>query len=312
MVWIPSSPLSVLRALGGRLLVLVLAVLLWSHVITDEDYELVVSLPLSLTGLSEEYVAASSLPQQVEVRVEGSGKALLRLRYLVDGHVEIRLRDVRVGRHTLEIAPAAVHTDPAVTVLEVVRPKALELEVDRMAQARLPARPDVKATVASGYTLVGVWHVDPESLTVRGPSRLVSQLTEVRLDSLRVEGATERVSAEMAVIAAEGVPLWFEPDRATVWVDVQAIGQHRVDGIPVQLRDFPEGLRLRAEPPVLNLRVAAGTRVLPDLKAENFAAYIDYDDYRRANSSTLPAQISAPPEVLWFEPEPKVFTLVEG
>ncbi len=301
-----------MRALGGRLLVFALAALLWFHVITDEGHELLVSLPLSLTGLPEGYVVANPLPSEVEVRVAGSGKALLRLRYFVDGSVKVRLRNTEVGRHTLEIAREAVDIDPGITVLEIVRPRVLDVETDRAAQARLPVRPAVVATVATGYTLVGGLQVEPESLAVYGPSRLISQLTEVRTESLRVSDAAERIGVEIAVDGPEGVPLRFEPDRVTVSADVQPIGEHKIAGIPVRLRGFPRGLELRAEPPALNLHVAAGAGVLINLNAEDFAAYIDYDDYQRAGTLTVPARISVPPEVLWFEPEPKVFTLVEG
>ena len=82
--------------LGLKLFALLLAILLYLHVLTDRTVEETVDFPLVLGGLSDTLSLATAAPESVSVRLRGTGKQILQLRYLKPP-VTIGLGDVGPG-----------------------------------------------------------------------------------------------------------------------------------------------------------------------------------------------------------------------
>src|SRR5262245_34308575 len=93
--------------LGLKAFALLLAVLLYLHVLTDRTSERVVYFPLHLAALPESLALAKDAPAEVGVRLRGTGKQLLRLQYLKP-EVVVNLASVTAGTFQRAFAPGDV------------------------------------------------------------------------------------------------------------------------------------------------------------------------------------------------------------
>src|SRR3990172_3395398 len=65
--------------LGLKIASLLLAFLLYAHVVTDQERESVVNVSISVVGLADTLTATGELPQRVQIKVRGKWKDLIRL-----------------------------------------------------------------------------------------------------------------------------------------------------------------------------------------------------------------------------------------
>jgi len=65
--------------LALKLASLLLALLLYAHVVTDQEREAVVQIPIAAVGLADTLSSVGELPPRVAVKVRGKWKDLIRL-----------------------------------------------------------------------------------------------------------------------------------------------------------------------------------------------------------------------------------------
>lgn len=119
-----------------KLFSLVLAILLWVFVATEEQVETVMSLPIEFGQIPRglEVVGDSD---SVDVRIRGLRSILSRLGNR-DIRVTVNLREAAAGERTIRLAPELVHAPPGVHVLGV-SPSRLRLHLQPLSAARAPA-----------------------------------------------------------------------------------------------------------------------------------------------------------------------------
>ncbi len=113
--------------LGLKIASLVLALLLYAHVVTEQPRESVVQIPLTLTGLPDSLTVSGRPPERVGVKIRGRWKDLIRLGF-TSPYLPLDL-----GHATAGVYRATITTD------EIVQ-KALSPELHASALDRAEAR----------------------------------------------------------------------------------------------------------------------------------------------------------------------------
>src|SRR5438132_4195547 len=93
--------------LGLKVFALVLALLLYLHVRTDRTDEETLYFPLEVRNLADSLALATSPPDQVGVLLRGTGKQLIRLRFLRPV-MSIDLSGVAPGTYERPLVPGDV------------------------------------------------------------------------------------------------------------------------------------------------------------------------------------------------------------
>jgi hypothetical protein len=101
MSWTPR----ITENLGIKIIALLLAGLLYAHVVTDRPVEQVITLPVQIVGLGDSLALASAPPEMLGVRVRGTGKQMIRLRVL-QPPVAIDLAGVGPGNYQRALTSA--------------------------------------------------------------------------------------------------------------------------------------------------------------------------------------------------------------
>jgi YbbR domain-containing protein len=204
--------------LGLKFTALLLAVLVYLNVYTDRPTTMLVAFPLRYVELGDSLAIHGAAPSVVEAELSGTGKQLILLR-VQEPALDVSLASARMGRFERSLSPSDLPLPPqaGVSVVNLIGPRVVSLEIDRKVTRELPLEPRISGMPASGYTWRGRSWVRPERVRVTGPEQAVIALDTLALAALRVDGRHDTVSA---VVAPEGLPEGCIADPPTVRVQL--------------------------------------------------------------------------------------------
>lgn len=191
--------------LGLKVASLLLALLLYAHVVTDQERESVVQIPIAAVGLADTLTSVGELPPRVAVKVRGKWKDLIRLS-LTRPFLSIDLAAAKPGMFRTsitadDISRRAIPPELArlVSVTEVLDPRSVDLAIEPKATRSLPVRARIVGTPASGYVLDEDPVVMPESVTVMGPARLVRGIDTLYTVAVDITGERAKIQRQVAL-----------------------------------------------------------------------------------------------------------------
>ncbi|MGB2981235.1 MAG: hypothetical protein WBC77_08310, partial [Candidatus Zixiibacteriota bacterium] len=88
-----------------KLAAIVMALLLWLHVATDKVYEHSHIFPLEILDVPEGLILAEQIPDQIDIKVRGRGKALLKLLLADKKSIKIDAQKFKRGETDYSIEP---------------------------------------------------------------------------------------------------------------------------------------------------------------------------------------------------------------
>jgi YbbR domain-containing protein len=206
---------------GLKLASFFLALLLYAHVVTEQQRESVYQVPVSFTGLADTLAVRGSPPDHIGVTVRGKWKDLIRLG-LSNPLLSIELNGIGPGPYieaiTADKVAARAFPPELAKVLEVTAiadPGEVALTIEPKAEKWVPVRARLTGETAPGWRLDGPPRVDPESVLVSGPRSAVEAADT--LDTLPVDITEERARIQREVAVDTGsAPLIPEPRRIVV------------------------------------------------------------------------------------------------
>jgi len=86
-----------------------------------------------------------------------------------------------------------------VSVTEVLEPRTLDLTIEPKATRSLPVRARIVGTPAEGYALDMVPEVEPDSVRVMGPARLVQEIDTVYTVAVDITGEREKIQRQVSL-----------------------------------------------------------------------------------------------------------------
>ncbi|GAB4259322.1 MAG: hypothetical protein Kow0092_07460 [Deferrisomatales bacterium] len=289
---------------GLKILSLAFATLLWMFVVGEKRSEVSLSVPLELTRVPADMVIVSPVPEAIRVRLNGP-RTLIAAVNPQQLAVTLDLDGIQPGISAFEILPSRLSLPRGVEVT-YLSPSVITLEADRKVRKEVPVKPRVRGTPAEGFE-VGEVTVDPPTVVVEGPERVVKQLREVPTEFVDVSGLNGGVTrpAELALPDPTVRPVGQRTVRMEVGVR-ELRGAREILHVPVRL----PGPRWAARPPAVNVKIEGGLRLLARLKEGDVTAAVEpFGD--RAPDRPVPVTVTAPegsqvvavePGEVWVEP----------
>ena len=210
-----------LHNLGLKLASLLLALLLYAHVVTDQQRESRLTIPLALTGLPDSLAVSGHVPSRVTVDVRGKWKDLIRLG-LIGRQLTVDLAGVSPGRFQKSISADDVRERAipaelakAVDVTDVIEPRTVDVLVEAKRRRSVPLLARLVGAPADGYELVGDPELEPDSAVVAGPQSVVENLDTLRTLPVDIAGERERIQRQVQLDTGAS-PIVVQPRRVLV------------------------------------------------------------------------------------------------
>ena len=211
-------------------------------------------------------------PAEVATTFQGRNRDLMAV-IAGDPELRIGIREVTgpVMRVALEPDQVVYDRDLGVRATLVV-PTSVELELEPLAERRVPVVPDLVTSPAMGYTVMRPLLVEPESVTVRGGASQVESIHQLSTRRVSLEDLRHAVMRDVPLelpAGARGVGI--EPPSVLVTVPVDSLVVRQVR-LPVRLSGAAAA-RIRVQPDSVDVVVrGAAAAVQRQLDSMTFVA----------------------------------------
>lgn len=288
-----------------KILALVLAGLVWLHVVTNQVFELDVDYGLDYVNLPSTLILAAPPPVRASVRLRGPGKTLLRLLWQ-DRRWPVDLSAVDVGAVTVRLRPEATprYGLLGLEAVSIDSPDGLSLLVDSFVHKSVPAQLGALLQPAAGFTFVGEPILSPDVVRLTGPRGALEDIDGVRTRSTAMPDLRETVRTTISLIQPPGYNIEMEPRTVGLYRQVEPYATRALTAVPVRVIGARADDSLRVTPDVVTVEIGGPRSAAVAASPESIQVV-----YRAAADDTTGAQVGlqvtvAPPlSVLKVEPD---------
>jgi len=251
----------------SRAFAVVLALVVWVQVINDKNplERKVFTFDVEVANLSSDKVLMSVSPAKVSVTLEGRATTLSRLE-----HERVKtVADLSKAGTGQTIVPLSFEVPYGVRVVEL-EPKAVVVDLDLKSSSTVPVNVEARGEPNEDFQK-GTPLVSPQTIEVRGPSRLVNRV-QWATGAVDVTGATQQVVASVDLTPKDsqgnevkGVTL--DPQKVEVTVPLTALPPAKLLPVHPRITGSPKpGYRVaRVTSTPAQVKVRASEAILRNL-----------------------------------------------
>ena len=294
---------------------LIIALTLWLFVVTGSEYVHVVKIPIRLRNLQQGRILANEIPEFAELRMRGTGRQFLNNQLttaFADMGIMLEMGRIRFY-YEFALEPylknypdrLVMPRDFGLELVEIISPDTVKIKLDSYLEKVVPVRPRVTISTDPGYIQVGKTKTIPSEVTISGPSSLISEISESFTAEINFEARKNSVKETMDLNVSNKSLIKLEPAEVELTANIQSIGERRLEGIEVQVRNVPENLKAIVNPTTVSLDLQGGIAFLSGLTGGEIDATIDYATDWLENKRMYSLKIVVPEDVInWSGPNP--------
>ncbi|MFH0765895.1 MAG: CdaR family protein [Calditrichota bacterium] len=285
---------------------LILASALWFLVITQQTYEYILNVPIAVSDLQPGKIVASALPAHAKVRIQGTGRELLRLIFFT--HPVLTLNLSALGdRQKLDLRPEMVTLPGGLNAvaLEVSFPDSLEIHLEPLLEIELPIKLRAALNTSAGYVVIGEPHLNPNLVKVIGPYDVVIKLKYLETQSITLNNLRRNTEITVDLKENPSFGVTYSAQSVNALINVERLVERPLVGIPVKVKNLPPGRETTLEPSVIDVQISGPFGLVGEATIDEVDAWVDYNEYLPLKSNRVPvhAQIESPLEVSQISPQ---------
>jgi len=278
--------------------------IVWLSAVMRESYQVTVDAPLRLVNLPEGYAVKTPVPRKLRLRLRGEGWTLAAMfmgsapeityPIVLPGGSEGVFRRVRMS-HMLTFGEVAERASlrPGVTLV-AVQPDSLLLELDRLAQKRVPVVPDYAITFREGYGQTGPAVVTPDSVTISGAVSVLAGIGEWKTAKQTFTDVRAPIDAEIDLAASELYDVAPSAGRVRLALTVEPFAEKVFTGLPVEILAPPDDREVIFLPPKIEVVVRSGIRRLSNLGQGDLRVTVPYETIVSDTSGIVDPSVTQP------------------
>ncbi|AUC83974.1 hypothetical protein CW731_01115 [Polaribacter sp. ALD11] len=226
---------------------LLASVLIWLLITLSKEYVTSIYFPINYSNISQNKLLLSAPVNELEIVVKTNGFKILRTR--------VNTKSITIKANALIKKKGTTHyllvknqklriqkQLPSGVVLEEIIKDTLFLDVGSLVTKKLPLKPNLKIKYHIGYDLSEEISVKPDSILVSGPENYISEIKNIELLPLELEGVKADFAKKAAIKIPKGIKnLKFETKEITISGKVEKFTEGTLD-VRYTIINVPEGI----------------------------------------------------------------------
>ena len=299
-----------------------LAILLWVFVVSDNEYSMVIDMPIEARNLSAQKAHKKEVPEYAQVRLKGPGRALFKTLLLKNFISNFKLvidldriseeYDFYLNEY-YEHYPQKVVIPPSYELeyIEVVYPDSIHISLDEYMVKKLTVKAPLKINPAPGYTLVGNINIYPASIEVAGPREVIQEMKYV--STIKDTFLLQDFDIDVNLKVDNQTRSLVEYSQTTISIhqDIQSVSERIISEIPVKVINVLPNLRLFVNPTTVALTVIGGVDRIAAVNPKDILVTIDFAKQWISGKNYYEPTVSVPVDILeWQDLSPRNLELV--
>ncbi|MBJ12471.1 MAG: hypothetical protein CMG62_05255 [Candidatus Marinimicrobia bacterium] len=314
----PSNKSIFFEKLSTPLITFNLALLLWIFVVSNNDYSMVIDIPIEARNLSALKAHREEVPKYAQARLKGTGRDLFGL-YLFKNFIEFKavidlegiskeyefvLNDYFKNNPQKIVLPSKY----SIEFIEIIYPSRIQISLDDMEEKQVPILSNIKVMTEPGFMIIGEVHFEPNFITIAGPKEDLVLINHVKTQFDTLIGANNSLSGNIN-LQSKGRLINFSEDQIHYYVNIEEISERIIAGIPVNIINIPNNIRVFPSPQTVALTVIGGLKQISNLRAEEINVTLDFN-YWSSKQQFYEPNVSVPKSVIkWQDLSPRSLEL---
>ncbi len=290
-----------------------MAIFIWFFVVTENDYETILEIPISTTNLPKGKVILNDITPFAKIKIKGTGKDLIALGFNSSARVELDLSDVDKNK-TFQLETKDVFLSRPggfMTTEEILMPNKISVVLDDFFEKKVPITPRLNYKSASGYTQVGKIRTSPDSVKISGPKSEINKISEISAETEQVfEDLKSDIKTSVPLKLPASQKVKISAQQTAVYINIQKLVELEVTGVPVKIKNIANNTSLYVVPSTLQLTLIGGGNILTYIDHNDIVAYLDYNRIKNNPNKEYPVVIQTPTGVKFRDVRPKTFRVV--
>ncbi|PWJ63730.1 MULTISPECIES: YbbR-like domain-containing protein [unclassified Fibrobacter] len=281
-----------------KITALLFGIAIWFIVISRQDYQLVLEVPLNFVKLPETMAIASKPPHSIHITVEGKTWDLIRLhRDISKGNTNAVAMVVDLQK--AELGAIRIHLDqknfsaPGYANVKFVEPENrvlfIDLDLDTRIVRNVPVRANATINAAQGYLLADEPKIIPEEIQVSGARNALARIIDIPTDSTTFD--TLKDSKVFTVpLNFESFPGFVSPSDSSVKisVNIQKMASKVFKRVPVALIGFYDRNIYSLSPDTVSVEITGGEQVLDSITKDHIELIMEFNRFAIEDADSLP------------------------
>jgi len=260
---------------------IVLSTIFWLLIKLSNSYSSVVSYDLVYRGVPDDKILQNKPTEKIKIIVSGTGYRILseklvqRTLYL-DASKSIASRD---GYFVLEpnAQLEALESQRGSVQFQNILKDTLNLDFGVLVKKKVPVSLVQSIEFKPGYHHDGIYHLNPDSVQIKGPQKYVDQLSKISTIKLSMDNVADTISLFLDLDLKNINQNSIEVSPKTV--HVEAIVEKYTEGsfeLPIQIINIPKEISLSVFPKSVKLYYQTSLSRFNSVKMEDFKVIGDY------------------------------------
>ena len=291
-----------------------LALLLWIFVVSQNEYTLILDLPIEARNLNVQKAHKEEVPPSASVRLRGTGRDLFKSFLLKNfGGFKLVLDLEGISKEYEFVLNDYFEKFPQKVVLplnynlsfvEVVYPNRIKISLDDYSSKSVPIISNLHIKPAPGFLLVGNQIIRPEKIDIAGPKKELALINHIETIYDTINGLTSFYSGKIKTQSL-GRLIKYSANSVEISLDIQNISERIIVDVPVIVANIPEKIRVFPSPQTVSLTVIGGINQISNLNPTDIKVIVDFNDWSHLKQFYEP-KVSIPKNLLdWRDISPK-------
>ena len=291
-----------------------LALLLWVFVVSENEYTLVLDLPIEARNLNVQKAHKEEVPSSASVRLRGTGRDLFKSFLLknfagfklvldlegISQEYEFILNDYFEKYPQKVVLPLNYN----VSFVEVIYPNRIKISLDEYSSKLVPVISNLHINPAPGFILVNQHKTIPSKINIAGPKKELALINHVETIHDTINGLVSFYKAQTE-IESLGRLIKFSPNIVEISLDIQDISERIIADIPVRVKNIPDKFRVFPSPQTVSLTVVGGVKRIAELAPDDIKVIVDFNNWNHQIQFYEP-EVDIPLGILdWRDISPK-------
>jgi hypothetical protein len=286
---------------------LLLSFIFWYLNSLGKEIETEIRYPVRYINLPKERVLAEELPSRLNLYLKGPGYEILKLK--LSGNRAPAILDISTLNYrrvpgskdlnyylkTSGIIPKLKNDLRSECQILYVKPDTLFFKFDRIIVKRVPVISSVEVITDRQYFIKGGISIEPDSIKISGPLRILDTVANVRTKYRKFTGVNETVRRNINL----DLPDYFSASarKVSVTIPVEQFTEAELT-VPVKIMNQPDSIDLKIFPDVVTVRGLVAVNDFKKLAEIPFEVIIDIGKVNLKSSERIPLEIRNVPPFL--------------
>ena len=291
-----------------------LSLLLWVFVVSENEYTLILDLPIEARNLNVQKAHQEEVPPYASVRLLGTGRDLFKSFLLknfggfklvldlegISNEYEFVLNDYFEKFPQKIVLPLNYN----LSFVEVVYPNRIKISLDEYSSKVVPVISNLFIKPSPGFLLVSEQKIIPSEIEIAGPKKELALINHVETDFDTINGLTSFYSGQVK-IQSLGRLIEYSSKTVEINLDIQNISERIIADIPVRVINVPNKFRVFPSPQTVSLTVIGGVKQISGLTSDDITVFVDFKDWNHLKQFYEP-EVKIPEDLLdWRDISPK-------